>query len=398
MQGKNIILGISGGIAAYKATTIASNLCKKGANVQVIMTESATKIISPLTFQTITKNHVYVDTFDDSNSENVAHINIADNADLVVIAPATANVIAKMAYGIADNMLTTTLLAVHSPIIIAPSMNVNMYNHPTVQNNIAILKSRNINIIEPAEGLLAEGYSGKGRLPEPEEIVEYIDGFIKKEEDFSNIRFLITAGATKESIDPVRYITNHSTGKMGNAIAKGAADRGGDVILISAASNISVPEGVELVPVTSAEEMYNAVMEHLESVDVIIKAAAVADYCPKVKYNQKIKKKDGNLIIEMERTKDIALEIGKRKKKEQYFIGFSAETENLLNNAKQKLEKKNMNMIVANNILTEGAGFGVDTNIVSILTESGKEIDYPLLSKSELADCILSELKSDWEG
>ncbi|OEF99086.1 phosphopantothenoylcysteine decarboxylase [Vulcanibacillus modesticaldus] len=398
MKGKNIILGITGGIAAYKAASIASALTKKGVNVQVIMTESATKIIPPLTLQVLSKNHVYVDTFDETNPNVVAHINIADNADLVLIAPATANFIAKAAHGIADDMLSTILLAVTSPIIMAPAMNVNMYNHQTVQENIKLLKSRGVHIIEPVEGYLAEGYSGKGRFPEPDDIVQMVEEFFNNRNDFEGKKFLITAGATREPVDPVRFFTNRSTGKMGYALAEAAIKRGGEVILISGKTNLNPPAGVKLISVETAEEMYHAVMNNLSDADIIIKAAAVADYRPKTVYQEKFKKQEGPWIIEMERTTDIALEVGKRKNENQFFIGFSAETSDLIINAKRKLEKKNMDMIVANNVLTEGAGFEQDTNVITLITKSGKEISYPKLSKKELADRILSTVKSQLEG
>ncbi|MGD9677864.1 MAG: bifunctional phosphopantothenoylcysteine decarboxylase/phosphopantothenate--cysteine ligase CoaBC [Vulcanibacillus sp.] len=394
LNGKKIVLGITGGIAAYKAATITSMLVKKGAEVQVIMTEASTKIIPPFTLQILSKKHVYTDTFDEYNPDIVAHINIANNADLVLIAPATANVIAKLAYGIADDMLTTTLLAVKCPIFIAPSMNENMYFHPTVQGNIAILKARGIKIIEPSEGRLAEGYSGKGRLPEPEEILEIIEEHLTREKDFLGKKFLITAGPTRESIDSVRFITNHSSGKMGYALAEVALERGGEVILISGKTNILPPNGVQLISIETAEQMYQKVIDNLESTDIIIKTAAVADYRPKNIYPGKFKKKDEAWFIEMERTKDIALEIGNRKSEGQLLIGFCAESEDLIKNAKAKLKAKNMDMIVANNILTEGAGFEGDTNIVTLISKLGKEVTYPIMSKKELAYRILTEINS----
>ncbi len=398
MKNKKIVLGISGGIAAYKSVSITSMLVKKGADIQVIMTESATKIIPPLTLQILSKKHVYTDTFDEYNPNIVAHINIANNADLVLIAPATANVIAKLAHGIADDMLTTTLLATKCPIFVAPAMNENMYNHSSVQNNLDILKSRGIHIIEPVEGFLAEGYSGKGRLPEPEEIVMIVENYLKNNSDFAGRKFLITAGATRESIDPVRFFTNHSTGKMGYALAEAACERGGEVILISGKTNLVPPNGVKVINIETAEEMYTQVMKNLDNVDIIIKTAAVADYRPKQIYPDKFKKNDDLWFIEMERTKDIAMEVGKRKTKEQFFIGFSAETNNLIENAKKKLLSKNMDLIVANNVLEEGAGFAVDSNKVTLITKSGDEIPYPIMTKRELAHRILTETKSRLGG
>lgn len=398
MKGKKIVIGISGGIAAYKSASIVSMLVKKGADIQVIMTESATKIITPLTLQVLSKKHVYFDTFDEYNPNIVAHINIANNADLVLIAPATANVIAKLAHGIADDMLTTTLLAIKCPIFIAPAMNENMYKHISVQDNLDILKSRGVHIIEPAEGFLAEGYSGKGRLPEPEEIVKIVEDYFKNNSDFVGRKFLITAGPTMESIDPVRFFTNHSTGKMGYALAEAAYERGGEVILISGKTNLSPPNGVKVLYIETAEEMYAQVMDNLENVDIIIKTAAVADYRPKHIYPDKYKKNDDIWTIEMERTKDIAKEIGRRKKDEQFLIGFSAETNNLIENSKSKLLSKNMDMIVANNILLDGAGFAGDSNIITLITKFGDEITYPRMSKKELAHKILTETKSRLEG
>lgn len=398
MKGKNILLGITGGIAAYKAANIASNLKQKGANVQVIMTKSATKIIPPLTLQILSKNHVYVDTFDEADPNVVSHINIADNTDLVLIAPATANVIAKLAHGIADDMLTTTLLAVKSPIFIAPAMNVNMYNHPTVQGNIKLLEARGVHFIEPEEGYLAEGYSGKGRLPDPEDIVHRIVEFFNTSNDFKGKKFLITAGATRESIDPVRFFTNRSTGKMGYALAEVAIERGGEVILVSGKTNISPPSGVQLISVETADEMYQEVMKNLDGADIVIKSAAVADYRPKEVFQQKFKKTDGPWVIEMERTKDIAFEVGRIKKDDQFFVGFAAETDNLVERAKGKIERKKMDMIVANHVLTEGAGFEQDTNIATLISKTGEEITFPKMSKKELAFKILNEVKSKIGG
>lgn len=398
MKGKNILLGITGGIAAYKAAAITSQLSKKGANVQVIMTESAAKFITPLTLQILSKNHVMMDTFDERNPEGVAHIDLADQSDLVLIAPATANILAKMAYGIADDMLSTTLLAVQSPIFVAPAMNVHMYDHPVVQENIRLLKTRGVHFIEPNEGILACGYVGKGRLAEPEEIIQVMDAFFQQSHDFTGKKFLITAGATREAIDPVRFFTNRSTGKMGYALAEAAKERGGEVLLISGKTNIPLPSGVKVITIESAEEMYQAVMAHLDEADIIIKAAAVADYRPKEVFDQKFKKTEGPWIIEMERTKDIALEIGKIKKEGQFLVGFSAETDDLIERAKAKLAKKNMDLIVANHVLMEGAGFEKDTNIVTVISKKGEEIHFPKLSKKELAYHILTEVKTRLGG
>lgn len=393
MKDKNIVVGIAGGIAAYKIASVVSALHKQGADVQVIMTKAATEFITPLTMQVLSKKHVYTDTFDSHNAENVAHINIAQSADLVVVAPATANIIAKMAYGIADDILSTTLLAVKVPILVFPSMNEDMYNHPTVTHNLQILADRGVQIIEPAYGYLAEGYSGKGRLPEPDEIVSVIESYCARVSDYRGKRILITAGATREAIDPVRFITNHSTGKMGYALAEEAAKRGAIVTLVSGKTDLALPKGVELITAETAAEMYEAVMERLSDMDIIIKAAAVADYRPQQIADEKIKKGEGELLLTLERTKDIAAEIGQRKRADQILIGFSAETSNLIENAKRKLANKNMDMIIANNILQAGAGFGGDTNIITIITRAGEEINIPLMSKRELAKIILDEVR-----
>lgn len=398
MKGKDILIGVSGGIAAYKAAALVSQLVKKEADVQVIMTESARQFITPLTLQILSRNHVMVDTFDERDPKGVAHIDIADRADLVVVAPATANIIAKLAHGIADDMLSTTLLAVQAPIFIAPAMNVHMYQHPTVQENMEKLKARGVQFIEPEEGPLACGYVGKGRLAEPEDIAVRIEEFFESSRDFFGKKFLITAGATRESIDPVRLFTNRSTGKMGYAFAEAVIERGGEVILISGKTNITPPSGVQLLAVETAEEMYQAVMEHLNEVDIIIKAAAVADYRPKNVYQQKFKKSEGPWLIEMERTKDIAFEVGQRKDDHQFLLGFAAESEELIARAKAKIKKKNMDMIVSNHILTAGAGFEHDTNIVTLITKDGEEIEYPKLHKKVLAHRILTEIHSKLEG
>jgi phosphopantothenoylcysteine decarboxylase/phosphopantothenate--cysteine ligase len=393
VKDKKIVVGITGGIAAYKVASVVSALHKQGADVQVIMTKAATEFITPLTMQVLSKKHVYTDTFDSHNAENVAHINIAQSADLVVVAPATANIIAKMAYGIADDILSTTLLAVKVPILVFPSMNEDMYNHPTVTHNLQILADRGVQIIEPAYGYLAEGYSGKGRLPQPDEIVSVIEKYCARASDYQDKKILITAGATREAIDPVRFITNHSTGKMGYALAEEAAKRGASVTLVSGKTDLALPKGVELVTAETADKMYEAVMERLSDMDIIIKAAAVADYRPQQIADEKIKKGEGELLLTLERTKDIAAEIGQRKRADQILIGFSAETSNLIENAKRKLANKNMDMIIANNILQAGAGFGGDTNIITIITRAGEEINIPLMSKRELAKIILDEVR-----
>ncbi|MCJ8006213.1 bifunctional phosphopantothenoylcysteine decarboxylase/phosphopantothenate--cysteine ligase CoaBC [Lederbergia wuyishanensis] len=392
MSGKNILLCVSGGIAVYKACTLTSKLIQNGYNVKVIMSESATKFVSPLTFQALSRNEVYTDTFIENNPKVIAHIDVADWADLVVVAPATANMIGKLANGIADDMISTTLLATTAPVWIAPAMNVHMYSHPAVQKNIDTLYKFGHRFIEPGEGYLACGYVGKGRLEEPEAIVELIHAhFSPQSLPLNGKRFLITAGPTKEKIDPVRYVTNHSSGKMGYALAEEAAKMGAKVILVSGADNISAPAGVTLVKIESAEDMYNEVMKYFPESDVVIKSAAVADYRPSHVYDKKVKKQAGNLMIEFERTKDILQELGKNKDR-QFLVGFAAETNDLEKYALQKLERKNLDMIVGNNILEAGAGFSGDTNIVTIFHKDHSVKKLPLLSKHETANEILGEI------
>lgn len=391
LSGKKILLCVTGGIAVYKAAALTSKLTQAGAEVQVIMSEAAAEFVNPLTFQALSRKDVYINTFDEKDSTKIAHIHLADWADLVIVAPATANVIGKLAGGIADNMVSTTLLAATSPVWIAPAMNVNMYEHPSVQRNINILKQYGYTFIEPAEGYLACGYVGKGRMEEPEIIVaKVIEYFSRKQGELAGKKIVITAGPTREKIDPVRFITNHSSGKMGYALAEEAASVGADVILISGPVNLKPPQGVEVVHVESAEEMYHAVMEHFAEADIVIKTAAVADYRPKISYDYKIKKQPGDQIIELERTKDILMELGKRKE-QQILIGFAAETDHVDMYAQRKLETKNADMIVANNVREKGAGFGTDTNIVTLYKRNGDKIELPLLTKKEVAVRILEE-------
>lgn len=401
MNGKNILLCVTGGIAVYKAAALTSKLIQTGANVKVILSESAAKFVAPLTFQALSKNDVYIDTFHEKDSKVIAHINLADWADLVLIAPATANVIGKLANGIADNMVTTTLLAATSPVWIAPAMNVHMYDHPAVQKNIATLHNYGYQFIEPSEGYLACGYVGKGRLEEPEKIVEIVEHFFQpKDLPLKGKRVLVTAGPTREKIDPVRYISNHSTGKMGYAVAQQAHLLGSEVILISGPVSIQPPQGVKVISVESAEEMYHAVLDHYEEVDMVVKTAAVADYRPRVISDQKVKKQPGEVSIELERTKDILLELGQKKTK-QVLIGFAAETQKVEEYAKKKLQQKNADMIVANNVKLEGSGFGTETNAVTIFKKDGTFIELPLMTKKEVANKILLEgsklLKGDIE-
>lgn len=393
MMDKKILLCVTGGIAVYKAAALTSKLVQAGAKVKVILSDSAGKFVSPLTFQALSRNEVYTDTFDEKNPNVIAHIDLADWPDLILVAPATANTIGKLANGIADNMITTTLLAATAPVWIAPAMNVHMYDHPAVIKNITTLASYDYRFIEPGEGYLACGYVGKGRLEEPEKIVDLIRQHFsaKNKLKLKGKTVLITAGPTREKIDPVRFITNHSTGKMGYSLAEEAKKAGARVVLVSGPVNLTPPLGVELVRSESAEEMYDAVMEHFDSADIVIKTAAVADYRPKVSFDHKMKKQPGDKVIELERTKDILLELG-TKKKNQILVGFAAETENVDEYATKKLNAKNADMIVANNVKSEGAGFGSDTNIVTIFKRDGSKIELPLMSKTEVAQKIIEEI------
>lgn len=389
LNGKNILLCVTGGIAVYKAVALTSKLTQTGANVKVIMSESAMQFVTPLSFQALSRNDVYIDTFDEKDSKKIAHIDLADWADLILIAPATANIIGKLANGIADDMISTTLLAATSPVWLAPAMNVHMYSHPAVMKNIDTLYQFGYRFVEPSEGYLACGYVGKGRLEEPEKIINHIaDFFDGSKKVLKNKKVIVTAGPTREKIDPVRYLTNHSSGKMGYAIAEEAASLGADVSLVSGPVSIDAPAGVQLIKVESAEEMYQAVLSQYDDADIVIKTAAVADYKPKKVYKHKVKKKSGEEYLELERTKDILFELGKRKNK-QVLIGFAAETEKLDDYAIGKLEKKNADMIVANNVTAEGAGFGTDTNIVTLYKRNGSIDHLPLMSKHEVAAKIL---------
>lgn len=389
---KNILLGVTGGIACYKAAALTSKLVQSGYSVKVMMTKSAANFVSPLTFQALSRNEVYTDTFIENNPEVIAHIDLADWADLCLIAPATANMLAKLAHGLADDMVSTTLLATTAPVWIAPAMNVHMYDHPAVKKNIDTLHQFGHRFIEPGDGYLACGYVGKGRLEEPETIVDYIDQhFSEPEQPLKGKKVLITAGPTKEKIDPVRYLTNHSSGKMGYALAEEAEKMGAEVVLISGPSTLPVPTGVKCISIETAENMYEQVLKYFPSADIVIKSAAVADYRPKQTSQQKIKKKDGNLILEFERTKDILMELGKRKE-HQYLVGFAAETEKLEEHAYGKLERKNADMIIANDLTAKGAGFSADTNIVTIVQKNHRPKKLPLLSKNETAKRILEEI------
>lgn len=391
-NGKKILLCVTGGIAVYKAAALTSKLTQAGFNVKIILSDAAAKFVTPLTFQALSKNDVYTDTFDEKDSKVIAHIDLADWADLVLVAPATANTIGKLAYGLGDNMITTTLLATTAPVWVAPAMNVHMYDHPAVQKNIMTLAQYGYQFIEPSEGYLACGYVGKGRLEEPEKIVELVKLFFtKKNPKLIGKKVIITAGPTQEAIDPVRYITNHSTGKMGYAIAEEASKAGADVLLISGPVSMAAPNGVTVVNVKSAEDMYEAVIKEYDQADVVIKTAAVADYRPKVQHDHKIKKQPGEQVLELERTKDILFELGQRKDK-QILVGFAAETDHVEEYAMGKLKKKNADMIVANNVKTAGAGFGTETNIVTIFKKDGTNLELPLMSKHEVAQNILDQI------
>lgn len=394
MKGKKILLCVTGGIAVYKAAALTSKLVQAGADVKVIMSASARQFVTPLTFQALSRNEVFTDTFDEKNPEVIAHIDLADWADLVLVAPATANVIGKLAHGIGDDMVTTTLLAVTAPVWIAPAMNVHMYGHPAVQKNIGELYSFGYRFLEPSEGYLACGYVGKGRLEEPERIVGHIeDFFLDQEPILRGKKLVVTAGPTRERIDPVRFFSNRSSGKMGFAIAEEAAKLGAEVTLISGPVSLEAPQGVNLISIESAEDMYNEVMKAFDTADIVIKSAAVADYKPKITSDTKMKKQDGDLSIEFERTKDILKTLGE-KKDGQLLIGFAAETNNVEQYAAEKLRKKNADMIVANNITVEGAGFAGDTNIVTVFRKDGTQRELPLLTKADTAKEILHEIKN----
>ena len=389
---KCIVVGVTGGIAAYKAAELVSALVKQGANVHVIMTKSAQEFVTPLTFQTLSRNPVVTDMFALPEHWEVKHISLADKADLVLVVPATANIIGKVASGIADDMLSTVIMATTAPVIFAPAMNVHMYENPILQKNISYLSNEGYTFVEPGQGNLACGYQGVGRLADVSDILRKVTDKIKPETALLDKRILITAGPTREAIDPVRYISNHSSGKMGYAIAGVARDRGAKVTLISGPCNLPVPTGVEFVSVETAEKMLEAVKKYFKQSDIIIKSAAVADYRPKVVANRKIKKTAGEMVIELEKTTDILKTIG-TKKGNKILIGFAAETNDLIKNAKEKIAAKNLDFIVANNITEPGAGFGVDTNIVSIIYPDGKTEKLPLMDKVQVAKAILDRVE-----
>ena len=388
LKGKTILLGVTGGIAAYKAAALASALVKLHACVEVVMTKNATEFIAPLTFEQLTGNRTMVDTFDRNFVHQVEHISLAQRTDLVIIAPATANVCAKLAHGLADDMLTTTVLACKCPKLIAPAMNTNMFENPVTQDNLAILRKYGWEVIEPASGRLACGAVGAGKLPEPEVLVQHILCAIAMPHDLAGKTVLVTAGATQEALDPVRYLTNHSTGKMGCAIAEAAMLRGAEVILICGSVSAKIPPFVKVVKAVSAQEMFEAVTQHAPSADYIFKAAAVADYTPADYCDDKLKKKDGDLSIPLKRTTDILAWLGENRREGQVICGFSMETRDMLENSRAKLEKKHVDMICANNLKQEGAGFGVDTNVITVITKEDTQ-ELPLQSKQSAAHAIL---------
>lgn len=393
LKGKTVLIGVTGGIAAYKIPNLVSMLIKAHADVHVLMTEAAAKFITQITFETLTGNKCIIDTFDRNFEFNVAHVSLAKKADIFMIAPATANTISKVAHGIADNMLTTTFLAATCPKIIVPAMNTAMLENPITQDNLALCQKYGMKIIDSDSGHLACGDNGKGKMPEPSQLFEVIQNELLYTKDLTGNKILVTAGPTQEAIDPVRYITNHSTGKMGYAIAKVAAARGADVTLVSGPVNLNCPPGVNLINITSAEEMFKAVKQKAIQSDIIIKAAAVADYKPAVIAENKIKKSENDASIKLDRTNDILSYLGQNKKSGQFLCGFSMETENMLENSKAKLEKKNLDMIVANNLKVKGAGFGTDTNIVTIITKDKIE-ELPVMSKEEVADQLLTKINN----
>ena len=393
LEGKKILIGITGSIAAYKIASLVSLLIKRKVDVHIIMTNNATKFISPLTFETLTGNKVHTDTFDLSPDQSIHHITLVKNCDLFLIAPATANIIAKIVHGIADDMLTSTFIAYNGKKMVAPAMNCIMFENQINQDNIKLCEKYGIKVIEPAEGRLACGDTGKGKLPEPEFLLNEIIYEIGYKKDLNGKKILITAGPTQEALDPVRYLTNHSTGKMGYAIAKVASNRGADVILISGPVNIAVPNHVKIINIVSAKDMFEAVKKEYMNCDIIIKSAAVADYRPKFYNEDKLKKKDGELNIELEKTDDILKYLGENKKEGQILVGFSMETTNLIENSKEKLVKKNLDMIVANNLKDKGAGFGTDTNLVTLITKKENK-KLPLMNKEKVGDEIFNEILS----
>lgn len=394
LKEKTVVLGVTGSIAAYKMANVASMLVKMNCDVHVIMTKNATNFIHPTAFETLTNHKCLVDTFDRNFQFHVAHVSLAQKADAMLIAPASANVIAKMAHGIADDMLTTTVLACEAPKIVAPAMNTHMFENPIVQDNLKILEKYGFEVISPAVGRLACRDVGAGKLPAEEVLVDYILRAIACKKDLLGKKVLVTAGPTREAIDPVRFITNHSSGKMGYAIARQAMLRGADVTLVTGPVAIEPPRFVDVISVESAADMFEAVKTHSEESDIIIKSAAVADYRPATVSDEKVKKKDDNMSIALERTQDILKYLGENRRDGQFICGFSMETQNMIENSRKKLEKKNVDMIIANNLKVEGAGFNTDTNIVTMITKE-KQIELPILTKMEVADKILDYIQEN---
>lgn len=391
LKGKTVVLGVTGGIAAYKIPNLASMLVKSGADVHVLMTEHAANFITAITFETLTGHKCVIDTFDRNFEFNVEHVALAKRADVLLVAPATANVIGKLAHGICDDMLTTTALACHCPKIIAPAMNTHMYESPILQDNLEICRKYGMTVIDPASGYLACGDTGAGKMPEPEELFDYICQAIQYPKDLAGKKVLVTAGPTREAIDPVRYITNHSTGKMGYAIAKAAARRGAEVTLVSGPVELKAPRFVKTVQVESARDMFESVTSLAMEQDAVIKAAAVADYRPVHVASEKVKKAEGDMSIPLERTDDILAWLGANRREGQFLCGFSMETQNMLENSRKKLEKKHIDMIVANNLKVAGAGFGTDTNVVTMITRE-KEEALEKMSKDQVAHRILDRI------
>ena len=391
LQGKTVVLAVSGSIAAYKSANIARMLKKLGAHVEVLMTQNATNFINPITFESLTGTKCLVETFDRNFEFSVEHVALAKRADVVLLAPASANVIGKIAHGLADDMLTTTIMACPCKKIIAPAMNHNMFHNPIVQDNLRRLAEFGYEIVKPAHGMLANGDMGDGRMPEESLLVEYVLREIACEKDLAGKKVLVTAGPTREAIDPVRFITNHSSGKMGYAVAKAAMLRGAQVTLVSGPVSIQAPSFVEVVPVVSAQDMYEAVTSRVAEQDMLVMTAAVADYRPAEVATEKVKKKEGDMAIPLTRTKDILGTIGQTRRADQVICGFSMETENMLANSQAKLERKNADMIVANNVKDAGAGFGVDTNLVTVITRDGAE-ELPLMSKEQVAHALLDRM------
>ena len=396
LKGKTVILGVTGSIAAYKMANVASMLVKRGCEVHVVMTKNATHFINPIAFESLTNTKCLVETFDRNFQFHVAHVSLTDKADLMLVAPASANVIGKIAGGIADDMLTTTVMACQKPVLIAPAMNTKMYENPILQDNLEKLRGYGYEIIEPASGHLACGTSGAGTMPSEEVLVAHIERRISMEKDLEGKKVLVTAGPTIEAIDPVRYISNHSSGKMGYEIAKAAMLRGADVTLVSGQTSLTPPMFVDTIPVRSAADMYEAVMEKKDEQDIIIKAAAVADYTPSHVSQEKVKKKDGEMSIELTRTKDILKTLGEQRRDDQFLCGFCMETQNMLENSRAKLKKIQIDMIAANNLKEKGAGFQTDTNIVTFITEN-EEVPLPMMTKEEVANALLDFIRGKME-